>query len=73
MLPKGAVPQIENVTQITIRTLEGGHPNVVKHERKTGGNQVISPVTKRRRRKKSGQLRVVLAGAAKHPGSRLMD
>jgi hypothetical protein len=35
------MPQIENVTQIKIRVLEGGYPNGVKHERKTGGNQGI--------------------------------
>jgi hypothetical protein len=35
------MPQIENVAQIKIRMLEGGRPNGVKHERKTGGNQGI--------------------------------
>jgi hypothetical protein len=35
------MPQIENVTQIKIRMLEGGHPNGVKHERETGGNEGI--------------------------------
>jgi hypothetical protein len=35
------MPQIENVTQITIRVLEGGHPNGDKHERKTGGTTGI--------------------------------
>jgi hypothetical protein len=30
------MPQIEKVIQIKIRMLEGGHPNGVNHERKTG-------------------------------------
>jgi hypothetical protein len=30
---------IEKVTQITMRVLSGGHPNEVKHERKTAGNE----------------------------------
>jgi hypothetical protein len=33
--------QIENVTQIILRTLEGGRPNGVNHATKTGGNQGI--------------------------------
>jgi hypothetical protein len=35
------MPHIENVPHIITRTLEGGHPNGVNHERKTGGNQGI--------------------------------
>jgi hypothetical protein len=35
---KEPMSQIENVTQITIGMPNGGHPNGVKHERKTGGN-----------------------------------
>jgi hypothetical protein len=35
---KLVMPHFENVTQIIIGTLEGGHPNGVKHERKTAGN-----------------------------------
>jgi len=35
------MPQIENVTQIIIRVPEGGHPNGVKHEGKTGCNEGI--------------------------------
>jgi hypothetical protein len=35
------MPQIENFTKITRSALEGGRPNGVKHERKTGGNQGI--------------------------------
>jgi hypothetical protein len=34
---KKLMPQIENVTQIKLRM----HPNGVKHERKTGGNEGI--------------------------------
>jgi hypothetical protein len=30
------MPQIENVTQIIMRTLEGGRPNVVNYATKTG-------------------------------------
>ncbi|MDR0387654.1 MAG: hypothetical protein LBH57_06415, partial [Treponema sp.] len=37
------MPQIENVTHITIRALKGGRPNGVKHERKTGGNREYRP------------------------------
>jgi hypothetical protein len=33
------MPHFEHVTQITIRTLEGGCPNGVKPERKTGRRQ----------------------------------
>jgi hypothetical protein len=44
------MPQIENVAQIIIGTLEGGHPNGVKHERKTSGNlRKKGSVTGRRR------------------------
>ena len=35
------MPQIENVTQIKLRMPQGGHPNGVKHERKTGSNEGI--------------------------------
>jgi hypothetical protein len=35
------MPHIENVTQIIIRALEGGRPNGVKHENKTGGTKGI--------------------------------
>jgi hypothetical protein len=38
---KWPMPQIENVTQIKMGTLNGGRPNGVKHERKTGGNTGI--------------------------------
>ena len=38
---KGAMPQIENVTQIKLRMPQGGCPNGVKHERKTGSNEGI--------------------------------
>jgi hypothetical protein len=38
---KEVMPQIENVTQSTIRTPKGGRPNGVKHEGKTGGNKGI--------------------------------
>jgi hypothetical protein len=34
---KASMPQIENVTQIILRTLKGGRPNGVNHERKTSG------------------------------------
>jgi hypothetical protein len=37
---KETMPQIENVTQIIMRMLKGGRPNGVKHESKTGGNEV---------------------------------
>ena len=33
--------QIENVTQIKLGMPQGGRPNGVKHERKTGGNEGI--------------------------------
>jgi hypothetical protein len=39
--PKETMPQIENVTQITIGMPNGGRPNGVKHERKTGGNEGV--------------------------------
>jgi hypothetical protein len=35
------MPQIENVTQMIIKTLNGEPPNGVNHERKTGGNEGI--------------------------------
>jgi hypothetical protein len=49
------MPQIENVTQIIIRTLEGGRPNGVKHERKTGGNEGIqAPLPEGNKKRKAG-------------------
>jgi hypothetical protein len=41
------MPHIEHGTQITMRTLNGGRPNGVSHERKTGGNEgIYIPVSK---------------------------
>jgi hypothetical protein len=37
------MPQIENVTQIKIRMLEGGHPNGVKHEREKAVTREYRP------------------------------
>jgi hypothetical protein len=37
------MPQIEKVPQIIIRALEGGRPNGVKHERKTGVTREYRP------------------------------
>jgi hypothetical protein len=39
----GLMPQIENVTQNTIRAPEGGRPNGLNYARETGGNEGISP------------------------------
>jgi hypothetical protein len=38
---KEVMPQIENVTQIIVRTPEGGRPDGVNNERETGGNEGI--------------------------------
>ena len=35
------MPHLENVTQIKLRVPQGGHPNGVKNEGKTGGNEGI--------------------------------
>jgi hypothetical protein len=52
---KELMPQIENVAQIILRAPEGGRPNGVKHEGKTGGNEGIqAPGVKRHGKKKNG-------------------
>ena len=41
------MPQIEKITQITLRMPQGGHTNGVKHAREKGGNEGIhAPLSK---------------------------
>ena len=52
---KALMPQIENVTQIKLRTPEGGRPNGVKHERKKGSNEGIqTPLSKGNEKREEG-------------------
>jgi hypothetical protein len=55
---KEPMPQIENVTQIILWTLNGGRPDGVNHESETGGNTGIPvPVSKG-----SEERKIVFAG-----------
>jgi hypothetical protein len=60
------MPQIENVTQFIMRTLNGGRPNGVNHATKTGSNEGIqAPVSKGNEKRKTDFSRPI------HPADRL--
>jgi hypothetical protein len=69
---KGVMPQIENVTQIKLRMPQGGRPNGVNYERKTGGNQGIqTSVSKGIKKRKKKFCLTSLPGSPATTGNQL--